>query len=77
MKWLKILKEQYMPYVKKPKHDTAFMIDFLTSKCDCTPQANDFMGEFFLIVCSTMSTIVFSINYRLMTGKIFLSNVLR
>lgn len=47
MKWLKILKEQYMPYVKTPKHDTAFMIDFLTSKCDCTPQANDFMGEFF------------------------------
>ena len=47
MKRLKILKEQYMPYVRKPKHDTAFMIDFLTSKCDCTPQANDFMGKFF------------------------------
>ena len=47
MKRLKILKEQYMPYIKKPKHDTAFMIDFLTSKCDCIPQSNDFMGKFF------------------------------
>ena len=42
MRRLKIMKEQYMPYVKTPKHDTAFMIDFLTSKCDCTPQASDF-----------------------------------
>ena len=47
MKRLKILKEQYMPYIKKPKHDTAFMIDFLTSKCDCISQSNDFMGKFF------------------------------
>ena len=47
MKRLKILKEQYMPYIKKPKHDTAFMIDFLTSKCDCITQSNDFMGKFF------------------------------
>lgn len=47
MERIKILKKQYMPYIKKPKHDTAFMVDFLTSKCDCTPQPNDFMGKYF------------------------------
>lgn len=48
MKRLEQMKKQYSSYVKIPKNNTQYLIDFLSQKLDCIPQSDNFMGTYFL-----------------------------
>lgn len=48
MEWVEVLKKKYGSYVKSPRQSITFLISYLTERLDCVPQANDFMGEYFL-----------------------------